>query len=121
MPLAPLDLAVFVTFYAIVLGVAFFASRRGRTSVDYFLGGRSLPWWLIGISIVAANISTEQMVGMAGQGAGGVGLAVSAWQLVGSHRHRAHRLHAAAALAARGHLHDPGVSRVSLQRDRRGS
>jgi SSS family solute:Na+ symporter len=84
MTLAPLDIAVFVTFYACVLGVAFFASRRGRTSVDYFLGGRSLPWWLIGISIVAANISTEQMVGMAGQGAGGVGLAVSSWQLVGS-------------------------------------
>jgi len=64
--------------------VAFFKSRREQTSADYFLGGRSLPWWLIGISIVAANISTEQMVGMAGQGASGVGLAVSAWQLVGS-------------------------------------
>jgi SSS family solute:Na+ symporter len=43
-----------------------------------------LSWWLIGLSIVAANISTEQMVGMAGQGAGSVGLAVSNWQLVGS-------------------------------------
>src|SRR5690606_13770147 len=39
---------------------------------------------LIGVSIVAANISTEQMVGMAGQGAGEVGLAVSLWQLTGS-------------------------------------
>jgi SSS family solute:Na+ symporter len=43
-----------------------------------------LTWPFIGISIVAANISTEQMVGMAGQAAGNVGLAVSAWQLVGS-------------------------------------
>jgi SSS family solute:Na+ symporter len=84
MKLSPLDLAVIVAFYAVVLGVAFFKSRREQTSADYFLGGRSLPWWLIGISIVAANISTEQMVGMAGQGAGGVGLAVSSWQLVGS-------------------------------------
>lgn len=84
MRLAPLDIVVFVGFYAVVLGFAFFKSRRGTTSDDYFLGGRSLPWWLIGISIVAANISTEQMVGMAGQGAGRVGLAVSGWQLVGS-------------------------------------
>ncbi|MBE2215303.1 MAG: sodium/solute symporter [Opitutaceae bacterium] len=84
MRFSPLDIAAFVGFYALVLGFAFVKSRKGRTTDDYFLGGRSLPWWLIGISIVAANISTEQMVGMAGQGAGGVGLAVSAWQLVGS-------------------------------------
>ena len=59
-------------------------SRGERTSAGYFLGGRQLPWWLIGISIVAANISTEQFVGMAGQAAGDVGLAVSAWQLTGA-------------------------------------
>lgn len=79
-----LDIAAFVVFYTVVLGFAFRKSRGERTSADYFLGGRSLPWWLIGISIIAANISTEQMVGMAGQGAGDVGLAVSAWQLTGS-------------------------------------
>lgn len=84
MTFAPLDYAVFLGFYALVLGFALWKSRGERTSADYFLGGRSLPWWLIGISIVAANISTEQMVGMAGQGAGGVGLAVSAWQLTGT-------------------------------------
>lgn len=78
------DLIVFTLFFGSVLALAFWKSRGGKSSVDYFLGGRSLPWWLIGISIVAANISTEQMVGMAGQGAGGIGLAVSAWQLVGS-------------------------------------
>jgi SSS family solute:Na+ symporter len=84
MTLSLLDFVAIGGFYALVLGVAFFKSRRERTSADYFLGGRTLPWWLIGISIVAANISTEQMVGMAGQGAGGVGLAVSGWQLVAS-------------------------------------
>jgi len=78
------DTAVFVAFYALVLAFSFFKSRGEKDSTGYFLGGRSLPWWLIGISIVAANISTEQMVGMAGQGAGDVGLAVSAWQLTGS-------------------------------------
>ncbi len=84
MRLAPLDLLMFVAFYALVIGVSVWKSRRESGSADYFLAGRNLPWPLIGISIVAANISTEQFVGMAGQGAGGVGLAVSAWQLVGS-------------------------------------
>ncbi|MBP8304959.1 MAG: sodium/solute symporter [Phycisphaerae bacterium] len=78
------DIALFVGFYAVVLGVSFFKSRGAKDSAGYFLGGRSLTWPLIGVSIVAANISTEQFVGMAGQGAGNVGLAVSAWQLVGS-------------------------------------
>jgi len=84
MTISPFDIVVIVAFYAVVIGLAFWKSRGERTSADYFLGGRSLTWWLIGISIVAANISTEQMVGMAGQGAGSVGLAVSAWQLSGS-------------------------------------
>jgi SSS family solute:Na+ symporter len=84
MQFSTIDIAVVVIFYACVLGISIFKSRREESSADYFLGGRSLPWWLIGVSIVAANISTEQMVGMAGQGAGDVGLAVSAWQLAGS-------------------------------------
>ena len=79
-----LDVSVFVLFFAVVVGVSMFKSRRERNSEDYFLGGRGLIWPLIGISIVAANISTEQIVGMAGQGAGTVGLAVSNWQLFGS-------------------------------------
>lgn len=82
--ITPLDILVFAAFYATVLGFSLYKSRGEKTSVDYFLGGRRLPWWLIGISIVAANISTEQFVGMAGQAAGDVGLAVSAWQLTGA-------------------------------------
>ena len=78
------DVVVFVVFYGSVLGLSLAKSRTHASSADYFLGGRSLPWWLIGVSIVAANISTEQFVGMAAQAAGNVGLAVSAWQLVGA-------------------------------------
>ena len=84
MKLSWTDLLVFLAFYGLVFGVSLWKSRRERDAADYFLAGRNLPWWLIGISIVAANISTEQFVGMAGQGASGVGLAVSNWQLVGS-------------------------------------
>lgn len=84
MQLAFIDIVVFVSFFMVVVGVSLFKSRREKSSEDYFLAGRGLSWPLIGLSIVAANISTEQFVGMAGQGAGTVGLAVSNWQLVGS-------------------------------------
>lgn len=84
MQLTWLDALVFVGFFALVVVSSIYRSRDEKTSADYFLAGRSLPWWMIGFSIVAANISTEQIVGMAGQGAGTVGLAVSSWQLMGS-------------------------------------
>ena len=82
------DLVFFVGFFVAVVGLSLWKSRHRRghhdDSSDFFLAGRGLTWPLIGISIVAANISTEQMVGMAGQAAGSVGLAVSNWQLAGS-------------------------------------
>ncbi|MBU0639510.1 MAG: sodium/solute symporter [Planctomycetes bacterium] len=84
MSLGPLDLACLLAFFAVVVGVSLIKSRRRKDSAGYFLAGRGLTWPLIGLSIVAANISTEQLVGMAGQGAGTVGLAVSAWQLTGA-------------------------------------
>ena len=88
MSFTPLDLIIFVGFFVLVVGLSVWKSRRAKdhteNSADFFLAGRGLTWPLIGISIVAANISTEQMVGMAGQAAGGVGLAVSGWQLLGS-------------------------------------
>lgn len=88
MEFAAIDIISFVAFFAFVVGLSVWKSRRARdhieSSSDFFLAGRGLAWPLIGISIVAANISTEQMVGMAGQAAGNVGLAVSAWQLTGA-------------------------------------
>lgn len=88
MHLTPPDIAVFIGFFSVVIGLSVWKSRQGSNreaeSSDYFLAGRGLTWPLIGISIVAANISTEQMVGMAGQAAGSTGLAVSCWQLTGS-------------------------------------
>ena len=84
MSFTAIDIAIFVVFYAVVLSFSFYKSRGQKSAADYFLGGRALPWWLIGVSVVAANMSTEQFVGMAGQAAGDVGLAVSAWQLTGA-------------------------------------
>ena len=82
------DLITFVAFFVFVIGFSLWKSRKpkdgSRDGSDFFLGGRSLTWPIIGLSIVAANISSEQMVGMAGSGAAAQGLAVSAWQLMGS-------------------------------------
>ena len=85
--MSTIDIFTFVSFFIIVVGVSLWKSRRkggAQDESDYFLGGRSLTWPIIGISIVAANISSEQMVGMAGAGAAEQGLAVAAWQLMGS-------------------------------------
>ena len=84
MGLGVIDVVVFAAFIVLVVGVSIFKSRRETTSEAYFLAGRGLVWPLIGLSIVAANLSTEQFVGMAGQSAGDAGLAVTNWQLSGA-------------------------------------
>lgn len=84
MQLQWIDIFVFIGFIALVVAFSVYKSTREENSEDYFLAGRGLKWYLIGFSIVAANISTEQFIGMSGQGAGNVGLAVSGYQLLGS-------------------------------------
>ena len=67
---------VIVAIYAIVIvGLGFFVSRtkgKEKNEEDYFLAGKSLPWWAIGASLIAANISAEQYIGMSGSGFAGV-------------------------------------------------
>jgi solute:Na+ symporter, SSS family len=81
--LAPLDLVVVAVYAASLLGVALWVSReaRGHTkdTQDYFLAGKTLPWWAIGASLIAANISAEQIIGQSGQGYV-VGLAIAAYE-----------------------------------------
>jgi SSS family solute:Na+ symporter len=70
MVLEKLDLIVFFVYFAVVIGLALWLSRTPkdhcRTTEDYFLAGRALPWWIIGCSLIASNISTEQIIGMNG-------------------------------------------------------
>ena len=80
MELHILDIAIFLVFFAIVIGTSMYKSRKEETEEDFFLASRSLIWPLIGISLIAANISTEQFVGMAGQGAGITGLAIASYE-----------------------------------------
>ncbi|MHC4213598.1 MAG: solute:sodium symporter family transporter [Planctomycetota bacterium] len=82
MNLTALDITVFLAFFGVVIGVSMYKSRREKTSEDFFLAGRSLTWPLIGLSLIAANISTEHFVGMAGQGAGMAGLAIASYEWI---------------------------------------
>lgn len=76
-----LDVVVFFSFIALVLFVGFFKSRGEKdNSEDYFLAGRGLTWWLIGVSLIAANISAEQFVGMSGSAADYLGLAIASYE-----------------------------------------
>ena len=79
MTFQPLDLAAFAGFLLLVVGVSLYASRGSRSAAGYFLAGRNLPWWLIGFSLIASNISTEHFVGMAGRGYD-LGLAIASYE-----------------------------------------
>ena len=74
-----IDLVTFIAFIGFVVAVSMAASRRQQTGKDYFLAGRGLPWWLIGFSLIASNISTEHFVGMAGRGYD-LGLAIASYE-----------------------------------------
>ncbi|MDE2754760.1 MAG: solute:sodium symporter family transporter, partial [Gemmatimonadota bacterium] len=79
MSFQPLDIAAFVGFLLVVVGISLYASRGKHDAADYFLAGRNLPWWLIGFSLIASNISTEHFVGMAGRGYE-LGLAIASYE-----------------------------------------
>jgi SSS family solute:Na+ symporter len=79
------DIVVFVSFVAAVIFVGLWKSKGEQThgeqgAQDYFLAGRGLTWWLIGFSLIAANISTEQFVGMSGQAANWLGMAIASYE-----------------------------------------
>ncbi len=81
--IGPIDILVFVVFILLVIAVSLWKSRssgRQQDTSDYFLAGRGLSWWLIGFSLIAANISTEQFVGMSGSAASHVGLAIASYE-----------------------------------------
>jgi solute:Na+ symporter, SSS family len=64
-----LDYLILALYFATVLGVGFAARRAIRTSVDFFLSGRSLPAWVTGLAFVSANLGALEIIGMAANGA----------------------------------------------------
>ena len=79
-----LDFLILGIYCVGIISIAQYVSRgvsgSVKTSEDYFLAGRSLPWWAIGASLIAANISAEQIIGMSGQGFV-VGMAIATYEL----------------------------------------
>jgi SSS family solute:Na+ symporter len=63
------DYAIVLTYFAVVLGVGFAAKRYIKTSLDYFLSGRSLPAWITGLAFISANLGATEVLGMAANGA----------------------------------------------------
>ena len=77
------DYLVFLTYALIILTVGLWVSRnkdgKQKNAEDYFLASKSLPWWAIGASLIAANISAEQFIGMSGSGFA-LGLAIASYE-----------------------------------------
>ena len=78
------DYIVFIAYAILILGVGLWVSRdkkgHQKNAEDYFLASKSLPWWAIGASLIAANISAEQFIGMSGSGfASGLAIASYEW------------------------------------------
>jgi solute:Na+ symporter, SSS family len=64
-----LDFVIVGVYFAVVLGVGFAARRYIKTSLDYFLSGRSLPAWITGLAFISANLGAIEVLGMAANGA----------------------------------------------------
>ena len=81
--LSQIDIIVIVIYAIGIFGLAQWVSREkaghAKDSSDYFLASKSLPWWAIGASLIAANISAEQIVGMSGSGYA-IGLAIASYE-----------------------------------------
>lgn len=75
----PLDWLVMLGYFALLAAVVIITRRKQETSQDFFLGGRSVGWLAVGASIFAANIGSEHVIGLAGQGAR-TGLSMAHWE-----------------------------------------
>ncbi len=77
------DYFIFIAYALLILSVGLWVSRdkkgHEKNAEDYFLAGKSLPWWAIGASLIAANISAEQFIGMSGSGFA-LGLAIASYE-----------------------------------------
>jgi len=78
-----IDFVILAIYAVAIFGLAQWVSRdkggHQKDSTDYFLAGKALPWWAIGASLIAANISAEQIIGMSGSGYA-IGLAIASYE-----------------------------------------
>lgn len=80
-----IDFVILGVYAILLIGVGLWVSRtkkgQSKTAEDYFLASKALPWWAIGSSLIAANISAEQFIGMSGSGFAG-GLAIASYEFM---------------------------------------
>ena len=83
--MSTLDVILFIVSVVGVISLGIWQGRKEQVksehgASDYFLAGRGLTWWLVGFSLIAANISTEQFVGMSGKAADWLGMAIASYE-----------------------------------------
>ena len=83
MNFASIDYVVFILYILVIIALGLYVSRnkkgKKKDTQDYFLASKALPWWAIGSSLIAANISAEQFIGMSGSGFA-IGLAIASYE-----------------------------------------
>lgn len=79
------DLVIVLVYLAVLISLGLFLGRNKKghqkSASDYFLAGNSLTWWAVGASLIAANISAEQFIGMSGTSYAD-GIATAAYELM---------------------------------------
>ena len=80
-----IDFIIFGAYIVVLVGLGLFLSRskdgKEKSANDYFLAGNTLTWWAVGASLIAANISAEQFIGMSGTGYAD-GIAIAAYEIM---------------------------------------
>ncbi len=80
-----IDFVIFGIYIVVLVGLGLFLSRdkdgKEKSANDYFLAGNTLTWWAVGASLIAANISAEQFIGMSGTGYAD-GIAIAAYEIM---------------------------------------
>lgn len=80
-----IDYVIFAVYIVLLITLGLFLSRKKsgeeKSATDYFLAGNTLTWWAVGASLIAANISAEQFIGMSGSGYK-IGICIAAYEIM---------------------------------------
>jgi SSS family solute:Na+ symporter len=81
--LAPVDLAIVVFYFVLVLGIGFYLKRFAKTGEDFFMAGREMTAWVAGLAFVSANLGSLELLGWAGS-AYQYGILAGHWYWIGA-------------------------------------
>src|SRR5712691_7302554 len=81
--LSPVDLAIIIFYFALVLAIGFYLKQRANTSEDYFMAGREMTAWIAGLSFLSANLGSLELMGWAAA-AYQYGILATHWYWIGA-------------------------------------